>query len=187
MLYVCGEGHSGLQKRIKAIHIDKGSDDSLPIHITEIPAAFIDINSTIAIQNTILKIGNIGLVLVDTFHKNLGNADENSGKDSAKFLQNIDLYLRSSSIAVVVVHHSGNDSNGRSRGSSSIRAAMDVEYEVKKDAYNEAPRMWGRPERFCNDYQCRRNTPTHVGKTQARAFKLKIQEKHPHACGEDCV
>lgn len=67
----------------------------------------------------------------------MGNGDENSAKDIAKFLQNIDLYLRSIGVAVIAVHHSGNDSSGRSRGSSSIRAAMDVEYEVKKDADTE--------------------------------------------------
>lgn len=137
VLYVCGEGHSGLQKRIKAIHIDKGCTELPNIHITTVPAAFIDENSAIAIQNTIKAIGNIGVVFVDTFHRNLGNGDENSAKDIAKFLQNIDLYLRSIGVAVIPVHHSGNDSNGRSRGSSSIRAAMDVEYEVKKDADTE--------------------------------------------------
>lgn len=138
VLYVCGEGHNGLQKRLKAIHYEKGNnDDSLQIHTTKIPAAFIDRNSTITVQNTINQIGNIGLVLVDTLHRNLGDADENSAQAIAKFLQNIDLYLRSSGIAVVVVHHSGNEANGRSRGSSSIRAAMDVEYEVKKDADSE--------------------------------------------------
>ncbi|MGB4498843.1 MAG: HipA family kinase [Methylococcaceae bacterium] len=138
VLYVCGEGHSGLQKRIKAIHIDKGCAELPNIHITTVPAAFIDENSAIAIQNTIKAIGNIGVVFVDTFHRNLGNGDENSAKDIAKFLQNIDLYLRSIGVAVIPVHHSGNDStSGRSRGSSSIRAAMDVEYEVKKDADSE--------------------------------------------------
>ncbi len=137
VLYVCGEGHSGIQKRLKAIHFEKACSNDPAIHTTKAPAAFIDRNSTIAIQNTINQIGNIGLVLVDTFHRNLGEGDENSAKDIAKFLQNIDLYLRSSGIAVVVVHHSGNESNGRSRGSSSIRAAMDVEYEVKKDADSE--------------------------------------------------
>ncbi|MDD5214865.1 MAG: AAA family ATPase [Methylococcales bacterium] len=137
VLYACGEGHSGLQKRIKSNHIDKGCAELPNIHITTVPAAFIDENSAIAIQNTIKAIGNIGVVFIDTFHRNLGNGDENSAKDIAKFLQNIDLYLRSSGVAVVVVHHSGNDSNGRSRGSSSIRAAMDVEYEVKKDADTE--------------------------------------------------
>lgn len=132
VLYVCGEGHSGLQKRIKAIHIDKGCAELPHIHITTVPAAFVDENSAKAIQNTINQIGNIGLVLVDTFHRNLGKGDENSAKDIALFLQNIDLYLRSSGIAVVAVHHSGNETSDRSRGSSAIRAAMDVEYQVVK-------------------------------------------------------
>ncbi len=134
VLYICGEGHSGLQKRIKAIHIDKGCAELPNIHVTTVPAAFIDVNSAMAIQNTIKEIGNIGVVFVDTFHRNFGTGDENSAKDIGKFLQNIDLYLRSIGVAVIPVHHSGNEANGRSRGSSSIRAAMDVEYEVKKDA-----------------------------------------------------
>ena len=41
VLYVCGEGHSGLQKRLKAIHIDKGCSELPNIHITTVPAAFI--------------------------------------------------------------------------------------------------------------------------------------------------
>jgi RecA-family ATPase len=40
VLYVCGEGHSGLQKRIKAIHIDKGCTELPNIHITTVPAVF---------------------------------------------------------------------------------------------------------------------------------------------------
>ena len=86
VLYVCGEGHSGLQKRIKAIHIDKGCAELPNIHITTVPAAFIDENSAIAIQNTIKAIGNIGVVFVDTFHRNLGNGDENSARDIANAL-----------------------------------------------------------------------------------------------------
>lgn len=42
VLYVCGEGHSGLQKRIKSNHIDKGCAELPNIHITTVPAAFID-------------------------------------------------------------------------------------------------------------------------------------------------
>jgi len=135
VLYVCGEGHSGLQKRLRAIHIEKGCAELLHIHITTVPAAFIEESSAIAIQNTIKAIGNIGVVFVDTFHRNLGKGDENSARDIAMFLQNIDLYLRSIGVAVIPVHHSGNDSTtGRPRGSSSIRAAMDVEFEVIKSA-----------------------------------------------------
>lgn len=137
VLYVCGEGFTGIQKRLKALHIEKDCAVLPEIHLTKAPAAFIDKNSAIAIQNTINQIGNIGVVFIDTFHRNLGDGDENSARDIAKFLQNIDLYLRASGVAVVAVHHSGNDSSGRSRGSSSIRAAMDVEYEVKKDADTE--------------------------------------------------
>jgi len=37
-----------------------------------------------------------------------------------------------SGAAVLIVHHSGHSGSGRSRGSSAIKGAMDVEYEITK-------------------------------------------------------
>ena len=47
------------------------------------------------------------------------------------------------------------------------------------------PRTWGRPSHHPHEERCRRNTPTHVGKTDFRALGRRSMGKHPHARGED--
>ena len=47
------------------------------------------------------------------------------------------------------------------------------------------PRTWGRHNvisLLADDFG---NTPTHVGKTMAKAVNERLSEKHPHARGED--
>ena len=54
-------------------------------------------------------------------------------------------------------------------------------------ALETPPRVWGRHQAFSCLLACLRNTPTRVGKTlRAHAIRTHTQ-KHPHACGEDCV
>jgi hypothetical protein len=134
VLYVCGEGYGGIQKRFKALHANHNGFLGGRLHLTRQSAALMDIESAKAVRNTMDILGGIDLVVVDTLHRNFGAGDENSSKDFAILLQNVDKCIKSSGATVIIIHHSGNDSNGRSRGSSSIRAAMDVEFEVIKTA-----------------------------------------------------
>ncbi len=47
------------------------------------------------------------------------------------------------------------------------------------------PRAWGRRKPSCHTIFCARNTPTCVGKTQARKRAGYDKKKHPHVRGED--
>jgi len=49
------------------------------------------------------------------------------------------------------------------------------------------PRTWGRPNKHSRRIPCRRNTPTHVGKTGGEILILSSSQKHPHARGEDSL
>lgn len=132
VLYICGEGFSGLQKRFMALFQHYGV---MPenLHLSEQPAAFMDISSAAAVMDTINQIGNVSLIVIDTFHRNMGGGSEDSAADISQFLGNIDTFLKPTGAAVAIIHHSGHGEKGRSRGSSSIKAAMDVEYQVVKD------------------------------------------------------
>jgi hypothetical protein len=134
VLYVCGEGYGGIQKRFAALHEKHNGVLGGRLHLTRQSAALMDIESAKSVRNTMDSLNGIDLVVVDTLHRNFGAGDENSSRDFAILLQNVDKFIKSSGATVVIIHHSGNDSNGRSRGSSSIRAAMDVEFEVIKNA-----------------------------------------------------
>jgi RecA-family ATPase len=131
VLYICGEGFNGLHKRFMALsqHYECEPDR---LHVSEQPAAFMDISSAAAVLDRIKEIGGVSLIVIDTFHRNMGVGDENSAKDFAQFLNNIDSFLKPTGAAILIIHHSGHDAKERSRGSSSIRAAMDVEYCVEK-------------------------------------------------------
>ena len=132
VVYVAGEGHLGLGRRLKALEIkyDKKAEH---IFMSEMPASLIDPESAIAVADAIEAIcPTASLVIIDTLHRNFGGGDENSSKDFGQFTNNIDTYLRKNGRSVILVHHSGHASKNRSRGSSSIKGSLDAEYQVVK-------------------------------------------------------
>lgn len=132
VVYIAGEGFSGLQKRFAALAAHYG-EQAQNLYLSEQPAAFMDIASASDVADAINEIGGAALVVIDTLHRNFGGGDENSAKDFAAFLANIDNFLKPTGAAILIIHHSGHDSKERSRGSSAIRSAMDIEYQVTKD------------------------------------------------------
>jgi phage/plasmid primase-like uncharacterized protein len=72
------------------------------------------------------------IIIIDTLHRNMVG-DENSSEDMAMYFKSIELLARRLDAAIVTVHHSGHGDKGRSRGSSSIKAAMDAEFCVTKN------------------------------------------------------
>lgn len=133
VVYICGEGFGGLQKRLLALSQHYGIEKPDNFYLSEQPAAFMDMASADNVRQAIQAIGNVSLIVIDTFHRNMGQGDENSAKDIATFLSNVDTFLKPTGAAVLIIHHSGHDQKERSRGSSSIRAAMDVEFLVSKE------------------------------------------------------
>jgi very-short-patch-repair endonuclease len=89
-------------------------------------------DDTNEVRELIDQIGNVTLIVIDTLHRNFGAGDENSSKDFAQFLNNIDRQLKPCGATILVIHHSGHGDKERGRGSSAIRAAMDFEYKVEK-------------------------------------------------------
>lgn len=132
VLYICGEGFAGLKNRFTALHQHY---QTLPegLHLSEVPAAFMDKASTERVMKRVKEIGDISLIVIDTFHRNLGGGNEDSAADIATFLSNIDTYLKPIGAAIVIIHHSGHGNKERSRGSSSLQAAMDVCFQIKRD------------------------------------------------------
>lgn len=132
VVYICGEGFYGLMKRFRALKYHYGGDADNLI-ISEQPAAFMDISSAVAVSDAITEWGGCDLIVIDTFHRNMGAGDENSAKDFAQFLSNVDMFLKPFAATILIIHHSGHDAKERSRGSSAIRASMDFEYRMHKD------------------------------------------------------
>ncbi|MCU7836136.1 MAG: helicase RepA family protein [gamma proteobacterium symbiont of Taylorina sp.] len=131
VVYLAGEGFGGLSRRFKGLEkkYDIKADN---LFISQTPAALTEYRSAQAVKNSIDVIcPGAELIIIDTLNRNFGG-DENSTKDMTIFVQNIDLYLRSNNATVLVVHHSGHGNKDRSRGASSLHAAVDVEYKINK-------------------------------------------------------
>jgi hypothetical protein len=132
VVYLAGEGHSGIAKRFKALGI-KYSTTTCDVFLSELPASLMDRSNAQSVFDAIKKVcTNPSLIVIDTLHRNFGSGDENSAKDFGEFLNTITQLIHQLGATVLLVHHSGHGSEDRARGSSSMRAAMDVEYKIRK-------------------------------------------------------
>jgi hypothetical protein len=130
VVYICGEGFGGLTRRLQALQSRYKADITDKLFISEQPGAFMSIDVTAAVAEAIAAVGNVSLVVIDTYHRNMGGGAENSADDFGTVLRNIDAFLKPFGVTVLLIHHSGHEATDRSRGSSAIRAAMDFEYKT---------------------------------------------------------
>jgi len=137
VFYIAGEGAGGIGKRLAAWGLHHDYDMSKhPLFVSERGAALMDKVEAQNIADTVKALaadhGEPGLIVVDTLHRNMGEGDENSAADLAMFLASVDQLIRLPlGCTILVVHHSGLSNPDRSRGSSSLRAALDAEFSLK--------------------------------------------------------
>ncbi|MCP5682603.1 helicase RepA family protein, partial [Klebsiella pneumoniae] len=80
----------------------------------------------------------VRLIIFDTLARCYGNLDENNSQDMGRLIVGCDAIKNGTSASVLLVHHSGKDETKGARGSSSLKAALDVEFNVKKDKENQS-------------------------------------------------
>lgn len=137
VVYIAGEGHKGLGKRIRAWEIANNiSIKDAPVRFSSTNAMLIDKTSaeevSFAINSMAEEVGSPSLVVIDTLHRNMGG-DENSSQDFAQFLNNIEAPIKTRhKCCVLIVHHTGHESGGRGRGSSAQRASYDHDFMLCK-------------------------------------------------------
>lgn len=132
--YIAGEGFHGLSKRLNALVQEKelSVDD---FYSSESAMDLIKHESVNEVLAVVKDIKNLRLIIIDTLHRN-STGDENSSKDFATILKHCDELRSYTGATILLVHHSGHNSSGRSRGSSAIKGAMDAEFEVSKSGNN---------------------------------------------------
>lgn len=136
VIYIAGEGHAGITRRLKAWALDRGFESELTsasMLISERGAALLDngnLDDVIAAIDNERQNQPIRLIVIDTLHRNMGGGDENSAKDIGAFIKALDALRTRYGAAVLVVHHSGHANTDRARGSSALRAAVDTEYQL---------------------------------------------------------
>ncbi|AUR85573.1 DnaB-like DNA helicase [Vibrio phage 1.076.O._10N.286.51.B7] len=136
VLYIAGEGQSGVGKRIKAWNIvNRETSDNLfrtkgAVNMTSKEAVEQVVSYCRLIKAT--HGVDVELIVLDTVNRCFGDGDENSTQDMTKFVAGCDLLMSEANVGIVCVHHSGKDVSKGARGSSVLRNAMDYEYSIAR-------------------------------------------------------
>ncbi|EIQ0071669.1 AAA family ATPase [Salmonella enterica] len=137
VMYIVGEGGIGVPRRVKAwenVHGVKVSNLAL-VNRPVFPVRREEVNEVVkaacAIQAQ--KGQPVQLIVIDTLARCFGGNDENDARDMGAFIEGCDTIKRETGATVLVVHHSGKDDSKGARGSSSFRAALDAEFNVRRE------------------------------------------------------
>ncbi|EDU0171265.1 AAA family ATPase [Salmonella enterica subsp. enterica] len=137
VMYIVGEGGIGVPRRVKAwenVHGVKVNNLAL-VNRPVFPVRREEVNEVVkaacAIQAQ--KGQPVQLIVIDTLARCFGGNDENDARDMGAFIEGCDTIKRETGATVLVVHHSGKDDSKGARGSSSFRAALDAEFNVRRE------------------------------------------------------
>lgn len=131
VVYLAGEGHHGLRGRIAAWKQHK-SISTLSMWLSR---AGCDLNTAEGYQRVVSNLRSMDIqpkiIVVDTLHRFL-NGDENSSQDAKTMLDACGALISEFNCSVLLVHHTGVDSEAqhRARGSSAWRGALDIEVSI---------------------------------------------------------
>lgn len=143
VFYLAGEGRQGLRKRIAAWEQASGVSvtgaplflaDSLPFLCEEANAlGVVEAISAEAERLYRESASEPALVVIDTVARAMSGANENSAEDMGQFVKAMDWLRGQWGATVLSVHHTGLDpaAQGRARGSSAYRAALDSEFIIE--------------------------------------------------------
>jgi AAA domain len=135
VLYIAAEGGDfSISARLLAFKAHHGLSDEGEFHyITEAPdlcSSGLDADAIIA---EVMRLPDVGLVVIDTLSRVLAGGNENASDDMGALVNNCDRIRKATGAHVMIVHHAGKDGSRGARGHSLLRAATDTEIEIKRD------------------------------------------------------
>ena len=132
VVYLAGEGHHGLRGRIAAWQT---INTAIPRGTMVLSSSGCDLDTQAGLIKARDAIAALptrpSLIVVDTLHRFL-SGDENSAQDAKEMLDSCAALMATFGCSVLLVHHTGvnEEAQGRARGSSSWRGALDIEVSV---------------------------------------------------------
>lgn len=134
VIIIAAEGAGSYGKRIKALAQHLGiSPKDLDIGVIVVPPNLMEEGDVTELAASIKAVGDVSLILIDTFAQVTPGANENGAEDMGLALSNVRVLGDATDATVALVHHAGKDAHRGSRGWSGIRAAVDAELEVTRD------------------------------------------------------
>lgn len=129
VIYVVAEGAGRFGSRVdgwERHHVQL--EPHHPIHWVTMPVNLYDVATVGAFIEYAQALGPV-LIVFDTLARCILGVEENSARDMGQVIHHVDLIRRATGACVTLVHHTGHQ-EGRARGSSALRAALDTEIEV---------------------------------------------------------
>lgn len=137
VLYVAGEGHGGIRKRLRAWLLARSytaASDQPALYLTSAGADLIGHPEQVraTVDEACAVLGRpIELVVVDTLAANFGPGDENHATDMQLAIAGA--RRAAPGAAALLVHHVGHGQGERERGSYALVAAADVRVQATYD------------------------------------------------------
>jgi hypothetical protein len=134
VVYLCGEGQSGLRKRFQALESRYPLEgERAALCISKVGTSLIDAMEVVRVEESIAAAVvryemPLVLLIVDTLARFIAPGDESKAVDMGAYLTAIDT-LRGDA-AAVSLHHPGHGESTRARGSSSFKAGLDAEFSL---------------------------------------------------------
>lgn len=137
VVYFAGEGLNGLKRRLKAwMQSNKEFSQEVDANFYLAERACLLPDEQLDIAEQLKTIPDLRLIVLDTLQRTM-IGDENSTKDMSEYIRALD-YLKQClpNVTVLLIHHTGHGDATRARGSSVLKASLDTEVIVTKDASN---------------------------------------------------
>lgn len=138
VLYVCGEGASGIRNRVVSWKKHHKITKPVPFYMTSSPVLLLEREETNlmleALQDFMID-ANISeypsIIIIDTLNRNFGDGDENSTKDMTAFVNALEELHRITGSMFLIVHHSSKGNEETARGNASLTNSCDVAFKVE--------------------------------------------------------
>lgn len=133
VIYVSAEGTGSIGSRLTAIGPNRsGNLKVLPLAI-DLHSDDLDLTAILTLaKETMERSGReVVLIVIDTLARSFGGGDENAAAEMNKVLSKITALKEALDTTVLIVHHTGKDTERGARGSSALRAGIETELEMK--------------------------------------------------------
>ncbi|SCW56266.1 AAA family ATPase [Ancylobacter rudongensis] len=138
VVYVSGEGGAGMLMRMKAWRQEKDGEAGKPFVL--VPSSVNLYDDEEGVETLIADVKDhqarmsapLRLVVLDTLSRMIGSGDEDKARDINVVVQKAERIQRELGCHVLVVHHSGKDTDRGARGSNALLGAVDAAIEITR-------------------------------------------------------
>jgi len=135
VLYIAGEGVSGLGKRVQAWKLHHGIEGNGSLKVLPVAVDMMDQESIERLLRTIDSLGTtFSCLVIDTVARSM-TGEENSATDMSSFIRGCDAIKHHTGCGLLAIHHAGKDASrgiNSMRGSSALAGAADTVLAVGK-------------------------------------------------------